>query len=214
MIHVFRSRSTAALASLFIFLSFPAYSGVWVELKNHEKMELQKVEDPSVNLQGDLTLGLDALESAFNEASETELKDHFGESKDMRTFYSKLIEEDDIIPFRQKQITWIRAVLNNNLVGWMTLSPNFRESGTVYVSTLVVSPHKKNLGIGQKLLKSIAENWFPETNELNLVVRKINHRAIRFYKKLGFVEAPDIDSPFVGNPLHCFFMRLVLQKMH
>jgi ribosomal protein S18 acetylase RimI-like enzyme len=86
--------------------------------------------------------------------------------------------------------------------------PRFQGGEAVYLSTLVVSPDKQGLGLGKKLFNSIAEHWFPGTTEVDLVARKINHRAIRLYYQMGFVAAPDIDSPLVGDPRFCFFMRL------
>lgn len=211
MIHAIYSRYTGVAAFLFFSFCASAYSGVWVELKNQETIELQQVEDLSTNLDSDLTLGLDAFEGAFVEVSEAELIENFGESKDIRAYYSNLFEEDDVALFRDGKMTWIRAFLKGDLVGWMTLLPQFREERTVYVSSLVVSPQKQKLGIGQKLLESISQHWFPKSKELNLVVRKINRGAIHFYTRIGFVAAPDINSSFVGNPLLCFFMRLVKQ---
>jgi ribosomal protein S18 acetylase RimI-like enzyme len=189
---------------------YPTKQKILVDLDNGEKLELLQLEELTADLHSDVDLGLDAFETTYSQMPESELKDHFGQLENIRPYYSQLIQEDDVGLFRQGKVTWIRAMMGDTLVGWMTLLPQFQNKTTVYISTLVVSPRWQKLGIGEKLLSSIAQHWFPEATELNLVTRNINCGATRLFKRLGFVPAPDIDSSFIDNPLHCFFMRLKL----
>ena len=111
-----------------------------VVLKNGEIMVLEMVEDTNTDVSSDLPVGLAAFEGAFRDATVEELETHFGPDRDIRGYYQRLFDEDDVGPFHRGEVIWIRAFLNQRLVGWMTLLPNFREPQIVYVSTLVVDP--------------------------------------------------------------------------
>jgi len=179
-----------------------------VLLKNGEILTLEMVEDAKTDVGPDVRLGLEAFEGAFRGASVSELETHFGSDRDIRGYYQKLIDEDDVVPFQKGEMIWIRAFLNHKLVAWMTLRTEFRGPHIVYVSTLVVDPDYQKLGIGKRLIASIKAHWFPESEEFDLVVRRINYDALSFYERLGFLPAPDIRSDYVGDPTRCMFMRL------
>jgi len=116
-----------------------------------------------------------------------------------------LFEKYDVLPLREGKMIWIRAILNNVLAGWMAFLTDFRENHLVFVSTVVVSPEKQGLGIGELLLRSIYQYWVPASRELTLEVRENNSKAIRFYERLGFVIAPEIECSD-----DCFAMRWIL----
>lgn len=170
---------------------------VLVTLRNGEAARLVRVLDAS-DLGGDVALGLDAFAPAFATCSEAELVHHFGADKDVRALYCRLIDEDDVVPFRAgHDIVWIRAMgtgAADGLMGYMTLKPVAHEEGSVFVSTLVISHEKQNQGVGRLLLNSIAEHWFPGTRGLRLEVRCINAGAIRFYERYGFEFAEEPGS--------------------
>ncbi len=176
-------------------------------LKDGTSLTLEMVEDLQADLEADVDLGLTAFAGAFGEATDQELETHFGPKRDIRAYYDKLFHEDDIPPFRMGEMIWIRAHIEQRLVGWMTILPNFQNPGAVYVSTLVVDPSYQSLGIGKELILSIPAHWFPECHEIDLVVRRINYQALPFYSHLGFEPAPDIDSPYLGDPTRCQFLR-------
>jgi ribosomal protein S18 acetylase RimI-like enzyme len=185
-----------------------------VLLKNGEIMILEMVEDTNTDVSADVPLGLAAFEGAFRGATVEELETHFGPGRDIHSYYQKLFDEDDVAPFHRGEVIWIRAFLNQRLVGWMTLLPHFRGPQIVYVSTLVVDPGYHELGIGRGMLASIRAHWAPDVEELDLVVRRINYEALPFYERIGFVPAPDIESDLVGDPRRCMFMRLVGHRLY
>lgn len=178
-----------------------------IKLKTGETLSLAPVTDRGADLTEDQNLGVASFVNAYNETSTENIHEHFGKSDAIGHYYRNLIDECDIKPFREGKLIWIRAFLENKLVGWMGLEANYRGENITYISTFVLDPASEGKGIGEKMLSSIIDHWLPETSELNLVVRKINHKAQNFFQHFGFSRAVDIQHPYVDNPLHCLFMR-------
>lgn len=189
-----------------------------IQVRNLAKISvdltLKELADASIssNVDSDIDLALNAFAKAFSNASDHQLIQNFGSSKDVKAFYRKLLFEDDVVPFKQGKLKWIRAFVQNQLVGFMTLEPDYQGTKSVYVSTLVVDPAFQNKGIGKAMLNSINQTWFPNTPEIILIVRKINEQAIGFYTRLGFTPAPDIRLPYLGPSDNCMWMRWKSQQ--
>ncbi|MDQ2995066.1 MAG: GNAT family N-acetyltransferase [Pseudomonadota bacterium] len=181
-----------------------------ITLTDGQTLALERVNDKATDLTQDQNMGVSAFVSAYANASDEEIQEHFTAPEKIRDYYNNLIEDYDIQPFRAGKMVWIRAFLQEKFVGWMGLEANFINKNTTYISTFVLDPMYEGKGIGEKMIASIADHWLPETTELNLIVRNINHKALGFYRRMGFVPATEIEHHYVDNPRHCMFMRLRL----
>lgn len=82
--------------------------------------------------------------------------------------------------------------LDGQAVGYAALSIKdfgYRKSKYVEIENIGVSPKYRSLGIGEKLMEK-ARKWAKEQNADRLYVESFwgNNRAIKYYKKNGFVE--------------------------
>lgn len=161
----------------------------------------------TVDVSEDVDLALGAFAHAFSKVPDAKLIQHFGESKDVKAYYRKLLADEDVGPFHEGKLRWVRAYMQKKLVAFMSIEPNYHGPHRVYVSTLAVDPAFQGMGVGRSLLDSIKKKWFPDTQEIVLIVRKINDRAIGFYTKFGFAPAPEIDTPLLGPTENCQWMR-------
>ena len=168
---------------------------------------LTKVVGTNADLSSDLRLGLDAFCAAYEESSEADLVAHFGGFEEVRKYYASLFQREDVEPFLAGKALWVRALRDGNLVGWMTVYPNFREPNSVYVSTLAVDPGHRLQDVGQILMNSIGNEWFPEVSSIYLISRTINRKATRFFEQLGYRKISGIQSELLDNSDHCFFMK-------
>jgi len=178
-----------------------------ISLKTSQTLTLEAVIDRNADLTEDQNLGVASFVSAYTDSSAKDIQEHFAGPEKIADYYRNLINECDIEPFRTGKLIWIRAYLENKLVGWMGLETDYRGQHITYISTFILDPASEGKGIGEKMLSSIINHWLPETTELNLVVRKINYKAQNFFKHFGFSPALDILHPYIDNPDHCFFMR-------
>jgi len=181
------------------------------QLPSGEILTLKDIEFSTDDFALDMSLALEAFFQAFKNQAPEILERHFGPDRNIQAFFSNLITEDDIAPFRAGQLIWVRAFLADQLVGWMTIAPKFISPENSYLSTLVVDPAFQKRGIGKVMIESIATHWLPETKEIDLVVRRINETAITFYLRLGFSWAPEIAHKNQGNPELCAFMKIDAQ---
>jgi len=178
-----------------------------IKLKDGQTLFLERVLDKNADFTQDQDLGVTAFISAYNDTPHEHVHEHFKGAEKIGEYYRNLIDEYDIQPFRSGKLIWIRAYLESKFVGWMGLEANFIEKNNTYISTFVLDPSYEGKGIGEKMISSIVDHWLTETSELNLIVRKINHKALGFYQRLGFTSAEDINHPYLDNSLHCMFMR-------
>ena len=178
-----------------------------LKLKDGRMLSLERLIEKDADLTMDQNLGVAAFVRAYRDTSDEEVKEHFEAPEKISSYYHNLIEECDIQPFREGKLIWIRAFLDEKFVGWMGLEANFTSKNKTYISTFVIDPTCDGKDIGEKMITSIVDHWLPETDEINLVVRKINQKALGFFQRFGFSPAMDIDHPYVDNPLHCMFMR-------
>lgn len=177
------------------------------ELKDGQMLILERVLDENADLSKDLEMGVTALANAFKNATTNEIQEHFHGPDNIHDYYRELINEYDIAPFRAGKLIWVRAFLQNQPIGWMGLEADFMTENTTYISTIVLDPNYQGRGIGEKMIATITDHWLPKTTEINLIVRSINHHAMNFFAKLGFVPAKDIEHHYIENSQHCLFMR-------
>jgi len=181
-----------------------------INLKDGEILRLEPVLDKNADLSQDQALGVSTFVNAFKDNTPEDIEEHFESPDKIADYYQHLISHYDVGPFREGKLLWVRAFLHNNLIGWMGIEPHFRHKNHTYLSTFILDPKFEGKGIGKKMLSSIVEHWLPETTEINLIVRKINHKALEFYQHIGFIPAEDIDHHYNDNPRHCLFLRWVL----
>ena len=188
-----------------------AYPSLEGKLKDGREFTLVALDNIETNLEPDLKIGIEAFAGAYSQSDKLEMVAHFGEAMDVRAFYARLFQEDDVLPFRENKMLWIRAFINDKLIGWMTLENNFREEGIVYISKLAITPAYQNQGLGSVFLSSIHSHWYKKTKELDLIVSNINGKAIDFYLHHGFEFANDIKSEIIEEFSKCSFMRKFLK---
>jgi putative acetyltransferase len=80
------------------------------------------------------------------------------------------------------------------LIGFVTIEP-----ATGYLDQLVVAPEAWGRGLAEALLAE-AKRLSPIA--VNLVVNTDNHRAVRFYRKHGFVITGADVNAISGRPVH------------
>jgi ribosomal protein S18 acetylase RimI-like enzyme len=61
-----------------------------------------------------------------------------------------------------------------------------------YIKSVCVSPNNRGHGIGSALTKYAEDRIFSETPNVFLLVSSFNHKARRFYEKLGYQEIGEI----------------------
>jgi ribosomal protein S18 acetylase RimI-like enzyme len=172
-------------------------AGFETRTKNNQPIRFTSISANDIagdysQLDSDFALSLDSFTFAFQHASEAELEANFGESKNVREFYKNLLSKEDLEPFMTNNMFWVRAFIDDKLVGWMSFQFEPNKTNSIYLSTLVVAPEYHNLGIGKIFIRSIVEHWQPTATEIKLVVRNINNKALGFYRHLGFVK--DLES--------------------
>jgi len=87
------------------------------------------------------------------------------------------------------------AQKNKEVVGYAVFK-RMDNSDWIYLSTLLVDPLAQRLGIGKKLMFSVLKTE-PCINKIILNTRRVNSKAISFYKKLGFVDSTYIDKTYM-----------------
>lgn len=61
---------------------------------------------------------------------------------------------------------------------------------TLHLDELYIKEAFRNQGIGTRFMEDLPA-LFPKAYAISLEVTPINHRAMRLYKRLGFIESPD-----------------------
>jgi putative acetyltransferase len=88
----------------------------------------------------------------------------------------------------------VLAEHDDELIGFVTIEP-----ATGYLDQIVVAPEAWGSGAARALLDE-AKRRSPQGIEL--MVNKDNARAIRFYKKHGFVDTGENRNPVSGQPVN------------
>ncbi len=88
----------------------------------------------------------------------------------------------------------VMAESGGTLAGFVTIDPN-----TMYLDQIVVAPEHWGGDVARMLLEE-AKRLSPRGIEL--LVNKDNARAIRFYKKHGFIYSGEDKNPVSGKPVN------------
>lgn len=117
---------------------------------------------------------------------------------------SSINPNTDIIGFHKKQLAnqnyFAAYVMADKPVGYIFgCIKNFKGNGTttnrVFVDSLFIEEHYRNQGIGQLLLAEL-EKWaiknFGDDYEIELLCLSNNQNALKFYKKLGYIQVKQI----------------------
>ncbi len=140
----------------------------------------------------DLIQGKDVLvrgfATAYEEVPLVELNAKFTSRSDVRRFYEDCFESE-LEHYRQGDLIWVQAFEGERLLGWATFQMEENKENAFYMNLLVVDPSEQGRGVGKYLTFSIcSEDLYPQTQEINVLLRKINERGRRFYEKIGFVD--------------------------
>ncbi|MBK0382169.1 GNAT family N-acetyltransferase [Pedobacter sp. SD-b] len=76
-------------------------------------------------------------------------------------------------------------------VGYLVLKETFDE---IYIENLLIDNEFQNLGIGKTIMKEIIERATSEKKLIYLQVFKINIKAIKFYRNLGFEKTSEMEN--------------------
>lgn len=88
------------------------------------------------------------------------------------------MHEVNFIPSNTKIIEY-----DKQEIGYLVLKETKRE---IYIENLLIEKTFQNLGIGQKIMEKIIEQANLDKKQIQLQVFKINDKAQRFYRNLGF----------------------------
>lgn len=78
-------------------------------------------------------------------------------------------------------------------VGYLVLKETLDE---IYIENLLIETENQNLGIGKFVMETIIERANHEQKCIRLQVFKINIKAQKFYKKLGFEKISETENHF------------------
>lgn len=100
--------------------------------------------------------------------------------------YQRKIHQDTFNSTNTKLI-----VVDKKKVGYLVTKENAEE---IYLENLLISQEFQNLGIGNKVVKSVIQEAELRDLDIRLQVFKININAQRFYTRLGFVKTGDKEN--------------------
>lgn len=99
---------------------------------------------------------------------------------------------------------WVKATINETLVGWVTFQHEKLEQNSVYMNLLAVHPDYQHRGIGEQLVMSLKNLGGIEVlHAVHLLLHKKNQGGRKFYSKLGFYSDSEYqrEDNFVDNDL-------------
>lgn len=79
-------------------------------------------------------------------------------------------------------------LVNGDIVGIIWTSKQTDES--LWIDTIIISPYYQGKGIGTKVIDLLPIR-FVNITKIELGIQKTNDRAMKFYKKLGFIQEAD-----------------------
>ncbi len=82
-------------------------------------------------------------------------------------------------------------IYNEKEIGLLIVKESENE---IYLQSILIEKKFQNLGIGRILMEQIIEQANSAKKTIRLQVFKVNLRAQRFYKKLGFEEISDLEN--------------------
>lgn len=108
----------------------------------------------------------------------------------------------DLWPRRVQDDDWtiLTARRSGSIVGFA--AANIPKPGMAYLDNLHVAPAEARLGVGRRLMISMGGAMANRgVDRLMLTVLTDNHRARRFYARIGGVEGPAFDDAVYGQPV-------------
>lgn len=117
-----------------------------------------------------------------------ELNPAFESIGDVRRFYEAYFFEE-FERFAHGEVFWVEAYVNDTLAGWATFELEQEEENTAYMNLLTVAPKFQGMGVGRHLTFSVlSDELYPNTQAINLLIRKVNQSGYDFYYKIGFFD--------------------------
>jgi ribosomal protein S18 acetylase RimI-like enzyme len=140
----------------------------------------------------DLIQGKDVLVRGFMTVYEDvpliELNSEFKSTGDVRRFYQNYFESE-LEHYKHGELIWVQAFEGEKLLGWATFQMEENKENAAYMNLLVIDPNEQRRGVGKYLTFSIcSEDLYPQTQEINVLLRKINEDGRNFYENIGFVD--------------------------
>lgn len=126
-----------------------------------------------------------------------ELNPDFRSIGDMRRFYEGYFDSE-LEHYSHGGLVWIQAFQEEKLVGWATFE--LEKIDAAYMNLLIVDPDAQGRGIGKHLTFSI-RSLYPEVQDINLLIRKVNIEGWRFYQKIGFKNSEYKRENFIDTSL-------------
>lgn len=115
-------------------------------------------------------------------------------------------------------ISYFKLLSDNNISNTKIIEKNGREVGylvlketlnDIYIENLLIENQSQNLGMGKSIMEKIIERLNYEKKFIRLQVFKINIKAQKFYKNLGFeinLETKNhIEMKKTGNSIVIYF---------
>ena len=144
---------------------------------------------------------VESFMTVYEDVPLADLDPDFKSTGDVRRFYQNYFESE-FAHFQHGSLIWVQAFIEDKLVGWATFE--LEENNHAYMNLLAIDPAYQKRGIGKHLVFSIcSEELFPDTEAINVLLRKVNLQARGFYERLGFLDAPGYQGKenFVDNNL-------------
>lgn len=167
----------------------PIFGDQYFTTYNNEVIRIHVVQMPDeINQTKSREILVHGFMNAYEDIPLEELSPTFKSTGDVRRFYNAYFD-DEFERFRHGHLIWIEAYINEKLAGWATFEIEPNETDAVYMNLLVVSPNHQKKNVGTHLVFSVlSEELYPNTNAINLLIRKINESGYLFYKKIGFFD--------------------------
>ena len=64
------------------------------------------------------------------------------------------------------------------------------------LNIIEITPDHQNKGNGSKLIRDLIKKSFQENKQVELQVLKVNQRAFKLYKSLGFILADETETHY------------------
>ena len=137
------------------------------------------LRDAGANLQI-VPLSKEFISSCSKIVAETELWHHYGIDYDRAfSMFSTAFESGEHI---------FVAVLDGDVVGFVWIVPRGMFGRSGYIKLIGVAPQMRGHGIGGALLSFAEDELSKYDRDVFLLVSHFNSSAIKFYKKMGYVE--------------------------
>ena len=118
-----------------------------------------------------------------------------------RFILSEFTEESILEIIRYKTV--FVASSNANLMGYIVFGPE--NNNKIEIETLYILPKYQRTGVGSKLIQITTE--LP-AKSFWLSVWELNHQAINFYSKIGFIETGELYFDLYGDKIRNIVLEM------